>query len=83
MQQWFPKTGLQDVNMLICAHSDSSWGDYDDQLSTGGYLVMFNGSLIDFSSFIPGLVTMSSAEAELNALAVATAAAMHIRMVVM
>ena len=43
---------------------------------------MFNGGLIDFSSFIPGLVTMSSAEAELNA-AVATAAAMHVRMVVM
>ena len=46
-------------------------------------MVAFNGSLVDFSSFIPGLITLSSAEAEINTLAVATAAAMHIQMIVM
>ena len=83
MKDWYPRRGRSDMNMLLCADSDSSWGDYDDQPSTGGYMVLFNVSLVDFSSFIPGLVTIPSSEEEQNALAVATAAAIHIGMIMM
>ena len=68
LSEWFPQTDHSNLDLLLSAFSDLSWGDFDEQLSTGGYMIAFNGSLVDFSSFIPGLITLSSAEAKLNAL---------------
>ena len=48
MSQWLNHTDHSDVDVLIAAMSDSSWGDCDDQLSTGGYVIFFCGGLVDF-----------------------------------
>ena len=46
---------------------DSSWDDdYDTSRSTGGYLVFYQGGVVDHSSNMPIPVSMSSAEAEYN-----------------
>jgi hypothetical protein len=47
--------------------SDSSWDDdFDTSRSTGGYLIFYQGGVVDHSSNMPGPVAMSSAEAEYN-----------------
>ena len=47
--------------------SDSSWDDdFDTSRSTGGYLVFYQGGVVDHSSNMPVTDAMSSAEAEYN-----------------
>ena len=47
--------------------SDSSWDDdHDTSISTGGYLIFYQGGVIDQSSNMPMPIAMSSAEAEYN-----------------
>jgi hypothetical protein len=47
--------------------SDSSWDDdHDTSRSTGGYLIFYQGGVIDHSSNLPIPIAMSSAEAEYN-----------------
>jgi len=78
---------VQDANLAIdpflLTFTDSSWGDCDEQKSTGCYVILLQGGLVDASSFVPNIVTLSSAEAETNAACVATMATMHIRQIVM
>jgi len=60
---------------------DSSWQDCPDTgRSTGSYLLFKQGGVVDFNTFVPTPVAMSSAEAECNAGAVAGMAMYHIRM---
>ena len=60
---------------------DSSWGDTEDHKSTGCYMILFQGGLIDHSSFVPNIVAMSSAEAEICAMCVGAMATCHFRQV--
>jgi hypothetical protein len=47
--------------------TDSSWDDdFDTSRSTGGYLIFYQGGVVDHSSNMPIPVAMSSAEAEYN-----------------
>jgi hypothetical protein len=62
--------------------TDSSWSDCDDQHSTGCYLVPFQGGLVDYSSFVPTLITLSSAETEINAMTVGSMASSFLRQVI-
>ena len=55
------------VDPKFVAFTDSSFADCDEQRSTGAYLIMVQGGLVDASSFVPGPIAMSSAEAETNA----------------
>ena len=77
------KEAKLEIDPSFLAFSDSSWGDCDDQHSTGCYAIFLQGGLVDASSFVPNIVTNSSAEAETNASCVATMAINHIRQIVM
>ena len=60
---------------------DSSWQDCPDTgRSTGSFLIFSQGGIMDFSTFEPSPVAMSSAEAECNTGAAAGMSMCHIRM---
>ena len=66
---------------VLLGFHDSSWQDCPDSgKSTGSHVLFGQGGPIDFSSFVPAPVAMSSAEAENNAAATAGMAMSHIRM---
>lgn len=68
------------VHPILGMH-DSSWNDCPDTgRSTGSYQLFVQGGPVDFSTFVPAPVAMSSAEAENNAGAAAGLAMSHIRM---
>ena len=72
-------TDIEPSSLLsIC---DSAWGDCDDQRSTGCYLTMFQGGLVNYSSFVPSPISLSSAEAEINAMTVCCMATNYLRQV--
>ena len=61
---------------------DSSWQDCPDTgKSTGCYIHFMQGGPVDFSTFVPSPVAMSSAESETNAGANAAMAMQYIRMI--
>jgi hypothetical protein len=64
----------------IIGYSDSDWaGDLDDCSSTSGYVFMFLGGAISWSSKKQNVVARSSAEAELVALDLAAREALWLR----
>jgi hypothetical protein len=65
---------------FICI-TDSSWGDCDDRKSTGCYIILVQGGIVDHSSFVPNPITLSSAEAEINAMTIGAMATNYIRQV--
>ena len=70
-----------DRNQTLIGFHDSSWQDCPDTgRSTGCHLLFAQGGVIDFSSFVPAPVAMSSAEAENNTAATAGMGMSHIRM---
>jgi hypothetical protein len=69
------KLEVHDPTLL--AMCDSSWGDCEDHKSTGCYMIFYQGGLIDASSFVPHIVAMSSAEAEICAMCVAAMVTCH------
>jgi hypothetical protein len=61
--------------------SDSSWNDdADTGRSTGCFIIIYMGGIVDHSSNMPEPVALSSAEAEYNEGCVAFMAASHLRM---
>ena len=60
---------------------DSAFGDCDGRKSTGCFIGFYHASPIDFSSFVPDPIAMSSAEAEVNTLTIGVMASMHVRMI--
>jgi hypothetical protein len=63
--------------------TDSSWDDDPDtSRSTGGYLIFYQGGVVDHSSNMPGPVAMSSAEAEYNEACLACMATGNMHMTV-
>ena len=61
--------------------SDSSWDDdHDTSRSTGGFLIFYQGGIVDHSSNMPDPVAMSSAEAEYNEACMACMATSHMHM---
>jgi hypothetical protein len=73
---------LTQLDPFFITITDSSWGDCDNQRSTGCYLVLFQGGLVDYSSFVPTPITLSSAEAEINAMTVGSMASSFLRQVI-
>jgi len=60
--------------------TDSSWQDcVDTGRSTGGYLIFYQGGVIDASSNMPDPIAMSSAESEYNQACVGAMAVSHVR----
>lgn len=65
----------------IYGFHDSSWQDCPDTgRSTAAFLNFFQGGVVDFNSFLPTPVSMSSAEAENNSGAAACMSMSHLRM---
>ena len=65
---------------LTLTYYDSSWQDCPDTgRSTGSFLILHQGGVIDYNSFLPVPVAQSSAEAEYNAGAIAAMASAHTR----
>ena len=61
--------------------SDSSWDDdHDTSRSTGGFLIFYQGGIVDHSSNMPDPVAMISAEAEYNEACMACMATSHMHM---
>jgi hypothetical protein len=73
--------GLPDINPILVAFSDASWGDTEDRRSTGSYLIFFQGGIISHSTFVPSPIAMSSAESEIYAMTVTAMIIHHIRQV--
>ena len=71
------------LDNYIISFSDSSWQDcIDTGKSTGSYIILYQGGVIDHASLVPTPVAMSSAEAEYNACAVTAMAVAHSRMLI-
>jgi len=83
LAKWLIDAGLEHIDPTFVEFFDSSWQDCDDGRSTGGYTILFQGGLISFNSFVPQPIAMSTAEAEINAGATATAQVMHVRQAIM
>jgi hypothetical protein len=64
----------------LTAFVDADWaGDVDSRRSTAGLVILFNGAAIDWkSSKIKGTISLSSTEAEINAITVAAQRLMFI-----
>ena len=61
------------------AFSDSSWQDCPDTgISTGAYIIYYQGGPIDHGTHVPGPVAQSSAESEYNAACTAGMALAHL-----
>jgi hypothetical protein len=61
--------------------SDSSWNDdIDSGRSTGCFIIVYMGGIVDHSSNLPDPVALSSAEAEYNEGCIAFMATSHLRM---
>jgi hypothetical protein len=71
--------GISLDNPLI-AFSDSSWNDdIDTGRSTGCFIIIYMGGVVDHSSNMPDPVALSSAEAEYNEACLACMATAHLR----
>ena len=65
------------------AFSDSSWQDCTETgISTGAYIIFYQGGPIDHGTHVPGPVAQSSAESEYNAACNAVMALAHFKMLV-
>jgi hypothetical protein len=72
--------GHKDIDPSFVWFVDSSFADVENKFSTGGYVGMIMGGPVDCASFVPKIIPMSTAEAELNANAVACMAIAHVKM---
>ena len=62
---------------------DSSWKYFPDTgISTGAYIIFYQGGPIDHGTHVPGPVSQSSAEREYNAACTAEMALAHSRMLI-
>jgi len=77
----FMKESEVPVNGHIFGMHDSSWQDCPDTgRSTGCYFNFISGGIVDFNTFVPSPVAMSSTEAEMNAGASAAMSMSFVRM---
>ena len=80
IHQLLEQAGEKNVKQLFGMH-DSSWQDCPDTgRSTGAFVLFSQGGAVDYNTFVPSPVAMSSAEAEYNAGAMAGMTMAHIRM---
>ena len=63
--------------------TDSSFSDCDDSRSTGGYVTLLQGGIVDMNSFVPAPIAQSTCESESNAQCVALMASRHVTKMVM
>jgi hypothetical protein len=77
------EAGLSKIDPSFVIFTDSSWGDCDELLSTGCYLILYQGGLVDHNSFVPSIIALSSAESESNTMCVGAMAAANARMIIM
>ena len=76
------KSNIKTKNRLM-AFSDSSWQDCpDDGISTGAYIIFYQGGPIDHGTHVTGPVAQSSAESEYNAACTSGMALVHFRMLI-
>ena len=74
------ENGLSTNNELV-TFSDSSWqDDIDTSRSTGSYIVIYRGGIVDHSSNLPEPIALSSAEAEYNEACLGCMATAHMKM---
>jgi hypothetical protein len=73
------KQGIQPSDLIV--FTDASWQDCPDTgRSTVGYLIFYQGGVIDANSTVPTPVAMSSSEAEFMGACTGCMAVAHIRM---
>lgn len=77
------EAALSALDPSLILFTDSSWGDCDDLLSTGCYLILYQGGIVDMNSFVPSIIAQSSAESESNTMCVGAMAAANARMIIM
>ena len=67
----------------LMGFSDSSLQDYPDtEISTGAYIVFYQGGPIDHGTHVPGPISQSSAESEYNVACTARKSLAHFRMLI-
>ena len=71
------------TNNHLIAFSDSSWQYYPDTgISTGAYIIFYQGGPIYHGTHVPGAVAQSSAESENNSACTAGMDLAHFRMLI-
>ena len=76
------QASIKNKNQLM-AFSDSSWQDCPDTgISTGTYIIFYQGGPIDHVPHVPVPVAQSSTESEYNAACIAGMALAHFRMLI-
>jgi hypothetical protein len=75
------EAGHDQVDPSFVWFVDLSWGDCDDQCSTGCYIGMLQGASVDHNSFVPDPITLLSAEAETNSATVGIMSGARTRMI--
>ena len=77
---------LRQVNIKtknhLMAFSDSSWKIVDTGISTGAYIIFYQGGPTDHGTHVPGPVTQYSAESEYNAACTAGMDLAHFRVLI-
>jgi hypothetical protein len=77
------EAALSQLDPSFILFTDSSWGDCDELLSTGCYVIFYQGGIVDMNSFVPSIIAQSSAESESNVMCVGAMAAANARMMIM
>jgi hypothetical protein len=77
------KLNIKRIDPWFLAFSDLSFADCDDMRSTGCEVIMLQGGIVSMSSFVPGPIAGSSAEAECNAQTVTAMKIAYIKQMVM
>ena len=76
------QANIKTENQLM-AFSDYIWQDCPDTgISTGVYIIFYQGGPIDHGTHVPGAVSQSTAESEYNAAWTAGMALAHFRMLI-
>ena len=72
------------INPFYVYFSDSSHQDADECRSTGCYVGIIQGGIVDMNSFVPPPIAMSTGESENNTMCAASAmASQHTTMIIM
>ena len=74
---------LRDVDPFYVMFTDSSFADCDNARSTGGYVILYQGGIVDMGSFVPQPIAQSTCEAESNAQCVAIMSSRHVTKMLM
>ena len=83
ISQFLADAGHPKLDPSYAMFTDSSFSDCDNSRSTGGYVTLYQGGIVDMGSFVPQPIAQSTCEAESNAQCLAIMASRPITKMIM